>query len=129
MATEFKRKVMTNVPAGTITAAAQQLYQAGANTDTVVIGLLLTNTSGSSITADVLINTETGTSGPIGSLVNTDVYLIKGAQIPVGSALEIISGKVVLANTTSTATNGDVLCVRASVASSMDATFSLLENT
>jgi len=128
MATEFKRKVMSNVPAGTITDTAQKIYVTPSNCDTVIIGLLLTNTSGASITADVLIATEASTVGPEdGSLGSEDIYLIKGAQVPVGSALEVISGKVVVANTGSS--TGDAVHVRCSTASSMDATLSVLENT
>ena len=127
MATEFKRVVFSSVPAGTITASGQQIYATPANCDTVVIGCLLTNTSGSSITADVLIATQVGTSGAVGALGNNDVYLIKGALVPVGSSLEVISGKVVVANTGSG--TGDAIHVRCSTATSMDATISVLENT
>ena len=127
MATEFKRVVFANVPAGTITASGQTIYATPANCDTVVIGCLLTNTSGASITADVLIATQASTSGAVGSLGNADVYLIKGAQVPVGSSLEVISGKVVVANTGSG--TGDAIQVRCSTANSMDATISILENT
>ena len=127
MATEFKRVVFSSVPAGTITASGQQIYATPANCDTVVIGCLLTNTSGSSITADVLIATQVATSGAVGSLGNDDVYLIKGALVPVGSSLEVISGKVVVANTGSG--TGDAIHIRCSTATSMDATISVLENT
>ena len=127
MATEFKRVVFANVPAGTITASGQTIYATPANCDTVVIGCLLTNTSGASITADVLIATQASTSGAVGSLGNDDVYLIKGAVVPVGSSLEVISGKVVVANTGSG--TGDAIQVRCSTANSMDATISILENT
>ena len=127
MATEFKRVVFSSVPAGTITASGQQIYATPSNCDTVVIGCLLTNTSGSSITADVLIATQVGTSGAVGALGNNDVYLIKGALVPVGSSLEGISGKVVVANTGSG--TGDAIHVRCSAATSMDATISVLENT
>ena len=127
MATEFKRVAFANVPAGTITASGQTIYATPANCDTVVIGCLLTNTSGASITADVLIATQASTSGAVGALGNADVYLIKGAQVPVGSSLEVISGKVVVANTGSG--TGDAIQVRCSTANSMDATISILENT
>tara|TARA_R110002020_G_scaffold286165_1_gene501760 strand:- start:735 stop:1118 length:384 start_codon:yes stop_codon:yes gene_type:complete len=127
MATEFKRVAFANVPAGTITASGQTIYATPANCDTVVIGCLLTNTSGASITADVLIATQASTSGAVGALGNDDVYLIKGAVVPVGSSLEVISGKVVVANTGSG--TGDALQVRCSTANSMDATISILENT
>ena len=128
MATEFKRRVYANVPATVITHADAKIYTAPANCDTVIIGLLLTNTSGASITADVGIIPQDNTEGPIGASTQENfTYLIKGAQVPVGSALEIISGKVVVANTGSG--TGDTLCIRASLASSLDATVSVLENT
>ena len=129
MATEFKRRVYSNIHSEAIEHADSQMYQAGANTDTVIIGLLLTNTSGASVTADVAIMPEDNTEGKLGAVTELTTYIIKGAQIPVGSALEVISGKVVLANTTSTASNGDILCVRASADNVMDATLSILENT
>ena len=122
MATEFIRKTMANVP---ITAlpntsnANSDLYTAGANTDSVIIGLLLTNKSGASVVADVMIEVQSGQGA--------NVYLVKGAQVPVGSALEVISGKVVVANTGSG--TGDTLQVRCDTASALDATVSILENT
>ena len=127
MATEFKRRVYSNIQSEAIEHADSQMYQAGANTDTVIIGLLLTNTSGASVTADVAIMPEDNTEGKLGAVTELTTYIIKGAQIPVGSALEVISGKVVLANISSG--TGDKLCVRASIASSLDATVSVLENT
>jgi hypothetical protein len=122
MATEFKRKTMADVPTTALpntTNANSDLYTAPANCDTVIIGLLLTNKSGASCVADVVIEVQSGQG--------EDVYLVKGAQIPVGSALEIISGKVVVANTGSG--TGDTLQVRCDTASALDATVSILENT
>jgi len=129
MATEFKRRVYSNIQSEAIEHADSQMYQAGANTDTVIIGLLLTNTSGTSVTVDVAIMPEDNTEGKLNATTELTTYLIKGAQVPVGSALEVISGKVVLANTTGTASNGDILCVRASADNVLDATLSILENT
>ena len=125
MATEFKRFTMADVPTTALpntTNANSDLYQAGANTDPVIIGLLLTNKLGASIVADVLIESQHADYGE-------SVYLVKGAQIPVGSALEVISGKVVVSNTTSSASNGDIVQVRCDTASALDVTLSVLENT
>ena len=122
MATEFIRKTMADVPTSAVpntTNGNNDLYVVGANTDSVIIGLLLTNKSGASCVADVVIEVQSGQG--------EDVYLVKGAQIPVGSALEIISGKVVVANSGSG--TGDTLQVRCDTASALDATVSILENT
>ena len=122
MATEFKRKTMADVITTALpntSNANSDLYVVPSNCDTVIIGLLLTNKSGASVVADVMIEVQSGQG--------ENVYLIKGAQVPVGSALEVISGKVVVANTGSG--TGDTLQVRCDTASALDATVSILENT
>ena len=122
MATEFLRKTMADVVTTALPNTANansDLYTVPANCDTVIIGLLLTNKSGASIVADVMIEVQSGQG--------ENVYLVKGAQVPVGSALEVISGKVVVANTGSG--TGDTLQVRCDTASALDATVSILENT
>ena len=123
MATEFKRSTMADVVTTALPNTSNtnsDLYTVPANCDTVIIGLLLTNKSGASIVADVLIEVQSGQG--------EDVYLVKGAQVPVGSALEVISGKVVVANTAGSGL-GDCVQVRCDTASAMDATISVLENT
>jgi hypothetical protein len=123
MATEFKRKTMADVVTTALpntSNANSDLYTVPVNCDTVIIGLLLTNKSGASVVADVMIEVQSGQG--------ENVYLIKGAQVPVGSALEVISGKVVVANTAGSGV-GDTLQVRCDVGSSLDATVSILENT
>ena len=125
MATEFKRFTMADVPTTALpntTNANSDLYRPAATVDTVVIGMLLTNKSGASVVADVMIEVVSGQAGET-------VYVVKGAQVPVGSALEVISGKVVVSNTTSSASNGDIVQVRCDTASALDVTLSVLENT
>ena len=128
MATEFKVIYKASAATDTVpntTNTNNDIYKPGVNTDTVVIGLLLANKLGESITADVAVVQNLDGSGS-----GVDVYLVKGAQIPVGSALEVISGKIVLANVDgSTAAKGDVLQVRCSTANALDVTLSILENT
>jgi|TARA_Y100000310_G_scaffold123758_1_gene122529 hypothetical protein len=122
MATEFLRKTMADVVTTALPNTSNtnsDLYTVPANCDTVIIGLLLTNKSGASVVADVMIEVQSGQG--------EDVYLVKGAQVPVGSALEVISGKVVVANTGGG--TGDTLQVRCDTASALDATVSILENT
>ncbi len=122
MATEFLRKTMADVVTTALPNTSNtnsDLYTVPANCDTVIIGLLLTNKSGASVVADVMIEVQSGQG--------ENVYLVKGAQVPVGSALEVISGKVVVANTGSG--TGDTLQVRCDTASALDATVSILENT
>ena len=89
MATEFKRKTMADVPTTALpntTNANSDLYTAPANCDTVIIGLLLTNKSGASCVADVVIEVQSGQG--------EDVYLVKGAQIPTGRAAKETSPRI-----------------------------------
>ena len=123
MATEFKRLTMGDVPNTALPNTANansDLYTVPANCDTVIIGLLLTNISAGVIVVDVLIEGQSGQGD--------DVFLLKNANIPYGSALEVISGKVVVANTGSG--TGDTVQVRCQTgATHMDAVISVLENT
>ena len=123
MATEFKRKTMGDVPSTALpntSDGTSDLYTVPSNCDTVIIGLLLTNISAGAIVADVLIEVQSGQG--------EDVFLIKNADIPFGSALEVISGKVIMANTGSG--TGDTLQVRCQTGTAhLDATVSILENT
>jgi hypothetical protein len=123
MATEFKRKTMGDIPTTALpntSDSTSDLYTVPANCDSVIIGLLLTNISAGVIVVDALIEVQSGQG--------EDVFLLKNANIPYGSALEIISGKVVVANTGSG--TGDTVQVRCQTgASHVDAVISVLENT
>ena len=123
MATEFKRLTMGDVPNTALpntSDGTSDLYIVPSNCDTVIIGLLLTNISGGAIVVDALIEVQSGQG--------EDVFLLKNADMPYGSALEVISGKVVVANTGSG--TGDTVQVRCQTgATHLDATISILENT
>ena len=123
MATEFKRLTMGDVPNTALpntNDGTSDLYVVPSNCDTVIIGLLLTNISAGVIVVDVLIEGQSGQGD--------DVFLLKNANIPYGSALEVISGKVVVANTGSG--TGDTVQIRCQTgATHLDAVISILENT
>ena len=123
MATKFIRKTMGDVPNTELpntTNANSDLYTVPANCDSVIIGITLNNKSQTAITLDVLIEAESGQGD--------DVFLLKMTDLPFGSALEVMSGKVVVANTGSGV--GDTVQVRCRTgATHMDAVISVLENT
>ena len=120
MATEFKKISLADIPTSLTT-----LYTVPSNCDTVVIGCLICNKHSSDITADVLIDVETGVT--VGAAANEDVYLIKGVTIPTGASLDIINGnKGVLANTSTN--TGDAIRVLASNTNA-DVLLSVLEHT
>lgn len=112
MANNFTRKTNANI--GT---TLETIYTVPSSKNSIIIGCLLCNTSGSGITADVQIDTAiTG---------EEDVYLVKGVQIPGGSSLEVVEGKIVVKHD---GTNGDVVKAKASVTNALDITLSLLED-
>ena len=107
MANDFK--VVTDTAVGTSPAT---IYTCPSATQTTVIGLTVANI----VTSQILISVQ---------LENNDgdnVYLIKDAPVPVGSAIVPVGGdqKVVLEA-------DDILKVTSDTASSADVTLSILE--
>jgi hypothetical protein len=110
MANTFTRKLSQNI--GT-SATAIGAYTVAANTTVVVVGLTVTNKTGSSITANVFIND---------GAANT--YVSASAPISSGSSLIAVGGDQKLVLIT-----GDKVYVESSAASSIDAVLSILEIT
>ena len=121
MANDFKR--FTKPDVGTSTGASSDAVYtvpAGAGSsalESIVIGITMANKTSSGITASIFLDNEDGSN---------DVYIVKGASIPAGSSLEIMSGnKIVVQNN---GTTGDVIRVSSSAATSLDATVTVLED-
>ena len=94
MANTFKLKTKANVGVTT-----SNVYAVPSATTTVVIGVTLSNTSGSSINVGVGI-TRASTD---------DVHLMKNVPIPQGSSFEFMGGNKIVLETTDTFTaNSDV---------------------
>lgn len=110
MANTFLRKLARNVGN---TASRVGSYTVASGTSTIIVGLTLTNTTGSSIAANVFIND---------GVANT--YLVVNGPISSGSSLVLAGGdqKVVLQA-------GDGVFVQSSAASSLDAVMSIMEIT
>lgn len=105
MANTFKNALARNV--GT---TATTVYTAPSSTTSICIELDVCNTTSSGVTCDAYI-----TSG------GNNYYIVKGTPVPVGGSLQIVAGqKIVLSN-------GDLLKVVSSVASSLDVIGSILE--
>ena len=105
MAQNFRRYTFNNV--GT---SAETVYTA--NSYDTVIGISVANVTASSIAVDVFINDGAN-----------DIYLVKGAPIPSGSALQVIDGgaRFVMQN-------NDVLKVQSDTASSADVWVSAVDD-
>ena len=108
MANTFKLKTKANV--GTATS---DVYVVPSATTTVVIGVTLANTSGSSINVGVGI-TRASTD---------DVNLMKNVPIPQGSSFEFMAGNKVVLETT------DTLTAVSDVNNSLDVALTIMEIT
>lgn len=108
MAQNFRRYTLQGV--GTSAADIPD----GANFDSydTIVGIHMTNTSANAITVDAYINDGTN-----------DVYLIKGAPIAAGGALQLLDGgaKVVVSS-------GDRLWVKSDTAASLDCWVSAVDD-
>ena len=102
----FKRYSTKNV-----LTTGNTMVTANAATQTTVIGLSLSNTSQSPITANVFVTASA-----------VDYYVVSGATIPVGGSLSLFGGdgKLVL-------NSSDAFKVQASANTSCDAILSVLE--
>jgi len=72
------------------------IYTAGSGITTIVLGLVLGNTTTSQITGTVTLNSNTGNRSGANNEANQAVELITGAAIPAGSSLSVVDGKVIL---------------------------------
>ena len=108
MANTFKLKTKANV--GVTTTA---VYVVPSATTTVVIGVTLANTTGSSINVGIGINRGS----------SDDVKLMKSVPIPQGSSFEYMGGNKIVLETT------DTLVAESDVNNSLDVALTIMEIT
>jgi len=127
MANTFKVVSFAAEPAtaGANSGLAYVVYTAPSSTTTVVLGLTLANIHTAQVTTDVYLVSDTGSrGGATGSLVaNGNSLIVKGAPIPVGGALELMSGNKIVLETT------DQIVIDCSVADKLSGTLSIMEIT
>ena len=97
------------------------IYTVAASTTTVILGLVLGNTTSSQTTATVTLSSDTANRAGANNEANQDVELVTNAPIPSGSSLELLSGNKVVLETT------DVIKVTAGA--STDVCLSIMEIT
>ena len=97
------------------------IYTVASSTTTVVLGIMLGNTTSSQVTATVTLSSDTSNRSGANDEANQDVELVTNAPIPAGSSLELLSGNKVVMETT------DVLKLTASGAT--DIAISIMEIT
>ena len=108
MANTFKLKTKANVGVTT-----SDVYAVPSATTTVVIGVTLANTTGSSINVGVGVTRAS----------SDDVKLMKNVPIPQGSSFEFMAGNKVVLETT------DTLTAESDVNNSLDVALTIMEIT
>ena len=96
------------------------IYTVASSTTTVVLGLVLGNTTGSSVTATVTLSSDTANRAGANNEANQDVEIVTNAPIPSASSLSVLDGKIIMETT-------DILKVSASGAT--DVILSIMEQT
>ena len=76
------------------------IYTVASSTTTVVLGLILGNTTTSQVTSTVTLSSNTSNRAGANNEANQDVELVTNAPIPAGSSLEMLSGNKVVLETT-----------------------------
>ena len=97
------------------------IYTVAGSTTTVVLGIMLGNTTTSQVTVTLTLSSDTANRAGANNEANQDVELVTNAPIPAGSSLELLSGNKVNIETT------DVLKLTASGAT--DIALSIMEIT
>lgn len=97
------------------------IYTVASSTTTVVLGVMIGNTTTSQITATVTLSSDTTNRAGANNEANQDVELVTNAPVPVGGTLELLSGNKIVMETT------DVLKLTASGAA--DIAVSIMEIT
>ena len=97
------------------------IYTVASSTTTVVLGVMIGNTTTSQITATVTLSSDTANRAGANNEANQDVELVTNAPVPVGGTLELLSGNKIVMETT------DVLKLTASGAA--DIAVSIMEIT
>ena len=123
MANDFKSFSKSNIAidSGTYSTVYTVPYTA-TPVEAILLEIDIANTHASNdVTVDVKVNKNSGGTGG-----TDDIFIVKGAPVPVGGALKVVSGQKIVMM--STATGADTVTVAASAASSADCIVSLLED-
>ena len=96
MANTFKTITKANV------TSADIIYTVAGSTTTVLLGIMLGNTTSSAITATVSLGSDTAGRAGNNDEANQAVELITSAAIPANSSLELMAGNKIVMETTDT---------------------------
>ena len=84
--------------------SADVIYTVAGSTTTIILGLIIGNTTSGAITSSVTLGTDTANRAGANNETNQDVELITSAAIPANSSLEFMGGNKIIMETTDTLT-------------------------
>ena len=85
-----------------VVTSADVIYTVASSTTTIVLGLMIGNTTTSQITVTVSLVSDTSNRTNANDEANQTVELVTNAPIPAGSSLELLAGNKVVMETTDT---------------------------
>jgi len=119
MANTFRMTNETNV-----STTIEPLYEVPSSTTTIILGIMMSNTSTGTIKGSVQLVSTTATSVNGGAEnANESTYLIKDAPINNSSSLEIMAGNKIVMQA------GDILKAQSDTATGLDIIISYMEIT
>ena len=99
------------------------IYTVASSTTTVILGLVLGNTTTSQTTATVTLSSDTSARAGANNEANQDVELVTNAPIPAGSSFEYMSGNKIILQA------GHSIKIQSDTANSADTCMSIMEIT
>ena len=84
--------------------SADVIYTVAGSTTTIILGLMVGNTTSGAITSSVTLGTDTANRAGANNETNQDVELITSTAIPANSSLEFMGGNKIIMETTDTLT-------------------------
>jgi len=121
MANTFKTITFAAEPASAGTPFV--MYTAASGTTTVVLGLTLANIHTNQVFATVRLVSDTGNRAGANNVANGTSIIVQNGPIPVGGALELMSGNKIVLETT------DQITIDCSIADKLSGTLSVMEIT
>jgi len=121
MANTFKTVTFAAEPASAGTPYV--MYTAGSGVTAVVLGLTLANIHTAQVTTTVRLVSDTANRAVTNNTANGTSIIVQNAPVPVGGALELMSGNKIILETT------DQITIDCSVADKLSGTLSIMEIT
>ena len=84
--------------------SADVIYTVASSKTTIILGLIIGNTTSGAITSSVTLGTDTANRAGANNETNQDVELVTSTAIPANSSLELLGGNKIVMETTDTLT-------------------------